>query len=228
MPTVSIDFLHEITYACIQMILRIQQGDSSPSSFTNSQRMFDQRSVKIYRNWYIKRMNSEEWDELDDRVEMLRGPDYKGRFDYQIFRGEESTPFFGVPPDSFDIPVMDMRKAVAKFTEGVRSRGESQRRLDTIAPQILKLLLKSGDSSHISTDTVAKKWPLMYGFSQVVEKSSKSDATFELVSGVNSVLTGLTFLSGGVSQELTQEKCLDEYEKFLRDSPIAQKLLSSE
>ena len=228
MPTVSIDFLHEITYACIQMVLRIQQGDSNPSSFTNSERMFNQRSVKTYRNWYVKRMNSEEWDKLNDRVEILWGPDYKDRFDYQIFRGKKSTRIFGIPPDSFDVPVMDMRTEVARYMEGVRSRGESQRRLDTIAPQILKLLLRSGDPSHISKDTVAKSWPLVYGFSQVVEKSSKGDATFELVSAVNSVLTGLTFLSAGASQELTQEKWFDEYEKFLRDSAIAQKLLSGE
>ena len=228
MPTVSIDFLHEITYGCIQMVLRIQKGDSNPSSFTNSLRMFDERSVRIYRNWYTNRIASEEWDELSDRVEILRGPDYKGRFDYQIFCGNKTTRFFGVPPDTFDLPVMDMRTAVAKFTESVRSRDESQSRLDAIAPQILKLLLKSEDPSNFSKDTVAKRWPLIYGFSQVVEKSSESDSTFELVSDVNSVLAGLTFLSGGVSQELTQEKCLDEYEKFLRDSQIAQKLRSSE
>ncbi|MYC68994.1 MAG: hypothetical protein F4X12_22020 [Acidobacteriia bacterium] len=228
MPTVSIDFLHEITSACIQMVLRIQKGDSNASSFTHSQRMFDHRSVEIYRSWYGKRMTSEEWTELDDRVEILWGPDYKGRFDYQIFRGTESTRFFGIPPDVFDLPVMDMRMQVAKFTEEVRSRDASQRRLDAIAPQILNLLLRSRDPCHIPKDTVAKKWPLMYGFSQVVEESFKSDTTLELVSDVNSVLTGLTFLSAEVSQKLTQEKCLDEFERFLRDSPIAQKLLLSE
>ena len=227
MPTVSIDFLHEITDACIQMVLQIERGDSSPSVVTNSRRMFNQRHVTIYRNWYRKRKKSQEWDVLGDRVEILWGPDYKDRHDYKVFRGDNSTLLFGVIPNTFDIPVVDLRIAVKKFTIGVRSQDESQRRLNAIAPQILKLLLGSSDPLGISVETIANKWPLLYGFSRVVEQSRESDPTPDFVMDVNPVLVGLTFLNTEASQELKQEERLDMYEQFLRESSIAQKLLSS-
>ncbi len=227
MPTVSIDFLHEITDACIQMVLQIERGNSSPSVVTNSHRMFNQRYVHTYRNWYRKRMKSEEWDDLNDRVEILWGPDYKDRHDYKIFRRDKSILLFGILPDDFDIPVRDMRRVVEEFTRDVRSRDESQRKLNAVSPQLLKVLLGSSDPFRISMETLANKWPLLYGFSQVVEESSERGATPDLVMDVNSVLSGLEFLNTGVSQELMQEERLETSEQFLRDSPISQKLLSS-
>ena len=70
MPLVSIDYMHEIVYACIQIIRFVNSGGIEPSRHTRSWRMFWERDEK-YGNWLSLRMNSDGWDELDDRLEIL-------------------------------------------------------------------------------------------------------------------------------------------------------------
>ena len=70
------------------------------------------------------RMNSEGWDELGDRLEILWGPDYLGRYDLLLFRGKGVQPYFAERPEGgFSLPIVDKREEIESFDvdEGMRS-----------------------------------------------------------------------------------------------------------
>ena len=125
MPTVSIDYLHEIIYGCNQMVHAAHQGTFNPSLYTNSWRMHRQRNIETYRYWYMMRMNSEGWDKVGDRLEILWGPDYCGRYDWQVFRGTGAQRYFCELPKHPPVPVEDKREELREFDveKGLRSIG---------------------------------------------------------------------------------------------------------
>ena len=77
MPTVSVDYLHEIVYGCIVILNNSRHDRSDPTQYTRSWRLRSERSKKHY-DWLTVRMNSDGWDELRDRLEILWGPDHLG------------------------------------------------------------------------------------------------------------------------------------------------------
>ena len=81
---------------------------------------------KKYDNWLIVKMNSEGWDDLGDRLEILRGADYRGRRDLFLCKEKRMEFFFSdVPPENFGLPVFDMKQEIETFDveQGYRSIG---------------------------------------------------------------------------------------------------------
>ncbi len=125
MPTVSIECLHEIIYGCNQMVHAAHQGNFDPSTYTNSWRMHRRRNIEPYRYWCMVRINSGRWDELGDRLEILGGPDYSDRYDWQIFEGESVLRYFCKLPAHPPVPEVDKRQELREFDveAGLRSLG---------------------------------------------------------------------------------------------------------
>ena len=111
MPLVSVEYLHEIIFACIQIIRFANSGGIEPSRHTRSWRMLEERLEK-YEGWLDDRMNSDGWDELGDRLEILWGPDDRGRHDLCLFEGKEMKPFFSEIPTNLTIPIIDKRNEI--------------------------------------------------------------------------------------------------------------------
>ena len=111
MPLVSVEYLHEIIFACIQIIRFANSGGIEPSRHTRSWRMLEERLEK-YEGWLDDRMNSDGWDELGDRLEILWGPDDRGRHDLCLFEGKEMKPFFSEIPTNLTIPIIDKRREI--------------------------------------------------------------------------------------------------------------------
>ena len=124
MPTVSVDYLHEIAFGCTRVVEYATNGRFDPSRYTHSWRLRGRRNVK-YNDWLTVRMNSEAWDELGERLEILWGPDHLGRYDLYLFRGKGISEYFSQIPDDFAIPVVDKRKEIETFDveQGYRSIG---------------------------------------------------------------------------------------------------------
>lgn len=124
MPLVSVDYLHEVTYAAIVIADSIVTGNCDPRQFTKSGRMRHTRTNK-YTDWLTVRMNSDGWKELGDRLEILWGPDYRGRYDLCLFQGQQMAQCFSDIPKDFDLPIVDKRKEIATFDAeaGYRSIG---------------------------------------------------------------------------------------------------------
>ena len=125
MPMVSVEFLHEIAYGCTRMVAYAHYGKFEPSRYTHSWRMRWKRKRKCSA-WLMVRMNSDGWDELPDRLEILWGPDYKGRHDLLFFKkGKGATPYFSEIPEDFSLPIIDKQDELASFDvdEGFRSIG---------------------------------------------------------------------------------------------------------
>ena len=124
MPFVSVDYLHEIVFGCIQIIRYANNGRFEPSRYTHSWRMRREREEK-HNNWLIDRMSSDGWNDLGDRLEILWGPDYRGHYDLYLFRGKRLENCFSKIPDDFELPVVDKREEIETFDagEGYRSIG---------------------------------------------------------------------------------------------------------
>ena len=73
MPMVSVEFLHEIAYGCTRMVEHVHNGRFEPSRYTHSWRMRWKRDLKR-QDWLTVRMNSDGWDNLPDRLEIVWGP----------------------------------------------------------------------------------------------------------------------------------------------------------
>ena len=114
MPSVSVEYLHEVAYGSIQIIKHAYNGPFDPRQNTRSFRLRSSRERAALR-WHDTRMNAnDDWRHLGDRVEKLWGPDYKGRFDYFVFRGDGGLDYcFGAIPDHLGLPVIDVRGEVA-------------------------------------------------------------------------------------------------------------------
>ena len=124
MPFVSIDYLHEVVFGCIRIIECARSERSEPSRHTRSWRMRSERQRK-YNAWLIVRMNSVGWDELDDRLEIIWGPDYRNRYDLWLFRGTGMNACFTQLPDDLKLPIVDKRMEIGAYDveEGYRSIG---------------------------------------------------------------------------------------------------------
>lgn len=124
MPLVSVDYLHEIAFGAARLVECTRHGRSAPSRYTRSWRLRRQRQAKYY-HWFMVRMNSCGWDELGDRLEILWGADYLGRYDLYLFKGRGRRDYFSAIPDQFALPVIDKREEVEAFDvdEGYRSIG---------------------------------------------------------------------------------------------------------
>ena len=115
MPSVSVDYLHEIVFGCIKIIESAESNTFDPFRWTRSWRLYSKRQKK-YRNWLHIRMNSGGCDDLGDRLEIFWGPDYRGRHDLCCFKGKETEYYFSdVPPENFDLPIFDMRDEIKTF-----------------------------------------------------------------------------------------------------------------
>ena len=124
MPLVSVDYLHEIVFGCARIFEYANNDRFEPSRYTHTWRMRCERNKK-YNDWLTVRMNSDGWDVLGDRLEILWGPDYRGRYDLYLFRGKGLNDYFSEIPDDFALPVFDKRKEIEDFDaeEGYRSIG---------------------------------------------------------------------------------------------------------
>ena len=108
MPLVSVEYLHEIVFACIQLI---RFADSGGSRHTRSWRMHKERLEK-YKDWFDMRIKAGGWTALGARWEILWGPDYRGRHDLCLFEGEKMMPYFSEIPTDSTVPIVDMRKEI--------------------------------------------------------------------------------------------------------------------
>ena len=126
MPRVSINVMHEIVYGCVRSLISIEKGDDRASGATYSWRLQSTRS-KRYRDWLTVRMNSPGWGKEGDRLEILWGPDYGGRYDYLVFKGDQIRSFFAPLPnvEETELSVIDKRSELDSFNleEGFRSIG---------------------------------------------------------------------------------------------------------
>ncbi len=107
-PVVSISIVHEGVNGCLRIIEHMSHSDRDPLHYTHSWCLRWLRKEK-YHDWLTVRMNSEGWDRLGDRLEILWEPDYQSRHDYMVFRGEHCRDLFAPLPASgtLDIPVAD-------------------------------------------------------------------------------------------------------------------------
>ena len=76
MPTVGIEFLHEIAYGLSRIIEYAVHEKFEPSRYTYSYRLRWPRKRK-YGHWLTVRRNSHDWDTSRPRLEILWGPDYR-------------------------------------------------------------------------------------------------------------------------------------------------------
>ena len=114
MPLVSIDYLHEVASGCIRIAKYIYSGNFSPLDSTHSRRMRWSRKKK-YDAWLMVRMNSDGWEDLPDRLEILWGPDYRGRYDLLLFKGDGIKAYFSELPEVFSLPIIDKRTELEDF-----------------------------------------------------------------------------------------------------------------
>lgn len=124
MPLVCIEYMYEIVFGCARIIECVNSGQNEPSRYTHSWRMRWQRERK-YKDWFFVRMNSEGWGDLSDRLEILWGPDYRGRYDLCLFKNKGATLSFSEVPEDLALPIVDKRKEVEFFDaeEGYESIG---------------------------------------------------------------------------------------------------------
>ena len=114
MPTVSIEYLHEIAYGCTVMVQNVHYDHCDPLKHTNSWRMREDRKIK-QDYWLTARMNSAGWEDGGDRFEILWGPDYINRYDLILFEGNTLELHFCELPKDSKLPIVDKRKEIQDF-----------------------------------------------------------------------------------------------------------------
>ena len=127
MPMVSVDYLHEIVFGCTRIVeCVINDRFELSSQYTHSLRLRCQRETK-YKDWLTVRMNLDGWDDLGDRLEILWGPDYRGRYDLYLFKGKIMEKCFSEIPKNHPLPTVDKRKEIESFDveQGYRMIGVS-------------------------------------------------------------------------------------------------------
>ena len=111
MPYVSVDYLHEVAFGCTKIVKCAKNGRFDPIRYTHSWRLRGKRK-RTYDAWLRDRMGSAGWDDLEDRLEILWGPDYRGRHDLWLFEGTGLTASFSTIPEGNDVRVVDKREEV--------------------------------------------------------------------------------------------------------------------
>ena len=111
MPFVSVDYMHEVVFGCNRIVKYARNGRYEPVRYTHSWRLRWNRKRK-YDAWLRDRLNSAGWDDLGDRLEILWGPDYRGRHDLLHYIDTGQTASFTAIPDDIGVPVVDMREEI--------------------------------------------------------------------------------------------------------------------
>ena len=114
MPIVSVDYMHETAFAGLQIVKNATYGVGEPEKWTLGWRMYWKRHEK-FSNWMTTRMNSGDWSHRGDRLEILWGPDYRGRHDFVIVREGGGVCYFSELPQNASLPIVDMRKDFDAF-----------------------------------------------------------------------------------------------------------------
>ena len=131
MPRVSINIMHEITYGCVRLVTPIDKGDEKASRATYSWRLRRKRSRR-QQDWLTVRMNSPEWGQEGDRLEILWGPGYGNRYDYLVFKQGQIRSFFAPLPNAekAGLSVIDKRGELESFDpeQGFQSIGVTMNR----------------------------------------------------------------------------------------------------
>lgn len=110
MPMVSIDYLHEIIFGCIRIIESVVEDKYYLPDYYYSLRMHHERYLEKYRGWINDRINSSDWNNLGDRLEILWGPDYCSRYDLLLIENRRTIFRFSKIPDNLNnLPVIDKR-----------------------------------------------------------------------------------------------------------------------
>ena len=126
MPRVSINVMHEVAYACVQLVRSVDKEDDKAGGATYSWRLQWRRS-KFHGDWLTVRMNSPGWEQEGDRIEILWGPGYGNRYDYLVFEGGRTRSFFAPLPnaDEVELSMIDKRGELKSFDreEGFRRIG---------------------------------------------------------------------------------------------------------
>lgn len=137
LPTVSIEFLHEVTYGC----LRVTESNADevphedPLRMTYSWRR-NQMRMERYRDWLEVRMNSDGWNHQSDRLEILWGEDYQGRCDFFVFKKGAAQPYFDQIPTNVaqvfgaDLSVIDKRDEISEYDVEAGYRGVGEYRIN--------------------------------------------------------------------------------------------------
>jgi len=114
LPTVSVDLIHEIIEGCVALIHTT--GRVGARSMTYSLRLWRERA-KHQREWRMRRLNSSDWKQDGDRIEILWGPDYRDRYDYLVFEGDEISSLFGPLPNAegTELVILDKRAELEQF-----------------------------------------------------------------------------------------------------------------
>ncbi len=112
MPIVSVDYLHEVVYGSCRILEFAINRRFKPDCYTRSWRMRWQRKRK-YQEWLTVRMNTEGWESLGDRLEILWGPDYLDRYDLYIFKDQGGKQYFSKIPENSTLPIIDKRAELA-------------------------------------------------------------------------------------------------------------------
>ena len=115
MPLVSIDYLHEVSRGCINIANYIYRGNIDPRHETHSWRMRHSRIEKYHAWLMVRRKKSDGWDELPDRLEILWGPDYRGRHDLFLCKGAVVKLWFSELPENCPLPIIDRREEVEEY-----------------------------------------------------------------------------------------------------------------
>ena len=117
MPFVSVDYLHEVVFGCNKIVEHARNGRFEPTGYTHSWRLRWERKRK-YDSWLNARLNSAEWDDLGDRLEILWGPDYRGRHDLFYVEDGGMRASFTAIPDDIGVPIVDKRREIAALLLG--------------------------------------------------------------------------------------------------------------
>ena len=120
MPFVSVDYLHEVVYGCVRMIVYEGNGRFPPIGYTHSHRLRWDRQ-RAYDRWLEAQMLSDGWRAAGDCWIVLWGPDYRRRFD--LVRHEEGgySAYFREWREDSEIPVHDMRREVMRVLAADRA-----------------------------------------------------------------------------------------------------------
>lgn len=114
LPFVSVEFLYEIAYGAARIIEDyVWEKVQAVENTYGWRKSFERRNV--YLRWLMVRMNSVEWREPGDRIELYWGPDARGRYDYYVFRGGSTRPSFGTVPECVGLAVQDLRAEADAF-----------------------------------------------------------------------------------------------------------------